>query len=232
VAITKGSFKEKQKIELKTPNYSFISWCDFDLDGDQDLFVFGTDIKVFKNDNLIFSETDIGLGDIRDIIKAEWHDIDKNGYPDIIVLTKSGDNSIVEIKNYNGIFKTDANQNNTIKIGVLTFGCNDLDKHGNLDIVYSKLKGFSDIDFRLLRKMDNIYQDTLLFSSNNLDANNIILKDLNNDNYCDIVNRQVFLNDGNARFNNQSNISQYNNQISLVNDLNNDGYANLDHRYS
>ncbi len=150
----RGNFvKSKNQI----PNLLFSGSCvvaeDFDLDGDLDLFVGGRTIPnvypappqsvLLRNDNGKFTEVNNQyasfLNTLGMVTDAEWHDIDKNGFPDLIVV---GEWMPVTILLNDGKRFVNATLNYGLTETVGWWNCissADLDDDGDVDFVLGNL---------------------------------------------------------------------------------------------
>jgi hypothetical protein len=92
-------------------------WADFDLDGDQDLFLANyTDIdRLYRNDAGVFTDIGLvaGLNDNGPSLGAAWGDMDGDGDPDLCVTGYNGSNRV-----YRNDFSNDHNWLQVVLEGV------------------------------------------------------------------------------------------------------------------
>ncbi|CAH0997129.1 hypothetical protein EMA8858_03266 [Emticicia aquatica] len=148
----KGNFTRDIRFPSIFENGSCVSAADFDNDGDQDLFVGSRMISGkyglnpssnfyindgtgnFKNQSKRFMPEILDLGMITD---AEWSDIDKDGFTDLIVTQDWG--QIVVFKNDKGRKMT---LNNKIKNSEGLWNCikpADIDGDGDIDFIVGNI---------------------------------------------------------------------------------------------
>ena len=122
---------------------SSVAWGDFDRDGDQDMavmgqsFFFGVITRVYKNDNGVFSEANVGAfaptyeGDLM------WVDYNKDGYIDLVVsgLDPNNDPSTIIYENINGQTFTPSLDLTLPDLFSTSMDSGDLDNDGDIDFV-------------------------------------------------------------------------------------------------
>ena len=119
------------------------SWCDYDLDGDLDLFVANTGLQTnfLYNNNGDGTFTRITSGAIVEdgfeSYGASWGDYNGDGYPDLYV-PHSGQNNCLYRNNMNGTFLK-ITYGDLVKDGLRSksSGWGDVDKDGDLDLFVS-----------------------------------------------------------------------------------------------
>lgn len=86
-----------------TGSFRQVSWVDYDIDGDLDLFIGMRDRPnaLFRNDDGRFVDVaaELGIDDSRRTVGAAWFDIDQDGDLDLVVANMDGD--------ANGVFRND-----------------------------------------------------------------------------------------------------------------------------
>jgi|GEM_PF-756643 len=155
------SFIEQTSIALTGIEYSSIAWCDYDLDGYQDILMagtIGTDNYVTKiyhnNGNNSFSEeTEFNLPGVQQGAVA-WGDYNNDSYPDILITGRTADNyyGIAKVyKNNSGVGFTE--QTGIVLEGVIysSAAWGDFDGDGNLDIVITGSEYYNNYRTKIYR---------------------------------------------------------------------------------
>ena len=145
-----------QLITTSIPLFYYYGSCelgDYDNDGDLDILINGGNTKIYKNDNLIFTDINANFYSGSNG-NASWSDYDNDGDLDILLITKSGYISAKTL-----IFRNDGNNIFTniqlniqgVRSGSAIWG--DYDNDGDLDFF---LNGIDDYKlYSLIYRNDN-----------------------------------------------------------------------------
>lgn len=179
-------------------NYGSI-WVDYDMDGDTDLFIAkcrggNSDAKINEihrnNGDGTFDEigTELDLDDPVQTWSSAWGDYDNDGDMDIFIGASSftdGSHKLLE-NNGDGTF-TDVTEGSGIELisgtGIENI-THDFDNDGHLDLLGmggTFMQGNGD----------------LTFTQAEFAPNNGAVGDVNNDGFLDVLNQQIYINDGN-----------------------------------
>ncbi|MDP5169153.1 MAG: FG-GAP-like repeat-containing protein [Bacteroidia bacterium] len=115
-------------------------WCDYDLDGDMDLFVpnYLQSDFFYRNDgggNFTKITTGAFVNTSSSSFGASWGDLNNDGYPDLYVANFKNPNALY-INNGNGTFATISNANvNLLSTNANSSSLADIDNDGDLDIL-------------------------------------------------------------------------------------------------
>lgn len=95
-------------VELPPQRKRSVNWLDFDRDGDLDLFIGsylrrGAPDAVLRNDRGTFRRASVGLGVELNVINSAWADVDRDGWPDQLVV-QSGAPTLL-YRNHHGWFR-------------------------------------------------------------------------------------------------------------------------------
>lgn len=237
------SFSEFQKFKFYGLSYSYVAWADYDKDGDMDLATCGYNVIndsynlfIYVNTGTSFEQS-FSLVGVR-VGSISWGDLNKDGYPDLLICGFTGFEKTTTILLNNGakgfMQRTDIILT-AIQDGKATWA--DIENDGDLDII---LVGKSDNgNIAEIYKNDNgnfTLQSTLNLYG--LKYASLVFDDINNDGLKDLLYigfdntnniTKVYLNGGNGSLVESSDIildgAQWG-SISLI-DGDNDGDNDL-----
>jgi hypothetical protein len=223
-----------------------VSFCDFDGDGWDDITYSstnGNNIYFFKNNNGIFDEIDLGIGNYFRTKQVIWVDYDNDGDKDLFATSISGinqfymnngDMTFSNISATCGLFV-----NNFYSYGA-SFG--DIDNDGDLDVFISNRDDtYENQRTYLYENNDGYFED--ITESAGINMNNELsfctsFFDYNNDGYQDIYlandkyhPNRLYKNNGNSTFSDVSVVSGAGITIdamsTTIGDYNNDGWFDI-----
>ncbi|MFO7890391.1 MAG: T9SS type A sorting domain-containing protein [bacterium] len=174
-----------------------LDWGDFDNDGDSDLVAttVKTNIRVYEYENNSFSRKyNLDCGSQSN--KVCLNDINNDGFVDIIAAKRNG--TVVIFKNSNGSFSETPDFSPSSGHGCMAFDAGDINRDGYSDIV-----AVDDGNLIVYNNVNGHIQDPPEQINNSVPcyAKDILLHDLNNDDYPDLIvsnfnrNDMIFIND-------------------------------------
>jgi Secretion system C-terminal sorting domain/FG-GAP-like repeat len=184
IFVNEGGIINSTPIQLESDRLGFIdlSYGDYDLDGDIDLIATSVidQIKLYENQNGIFTNV-LTIEMEGQSYKVRLCDVNKDEYPDLIVSCRRG--TVAVFYNNNGKYNATPDFS-PVGHGALSFDIADLTNDGWLDIVTS-------VDGKIIiyHNIFGVYSDEALHINDNLDCypRDIVAKDLNKDNYPEIL---------------------------------------------
>ncbi|MBN2214162.1 MAG: VCBS repeat-containing protein [Bacteroidales bacterium] len=129
------------KAGIKPVQESTGIWCDYDSDGDPDIFISGSGHSiVYENTNNLFVDINADIFGLN-YAKASWGDFDQNGLPDLLIAGSYAGGKVTAIFRYNYGKGFTLYDSSFIRITSGDVKCADYDNDNDLDLV---LTGYTD----------------------------------------------------------------------------------------
>ncbi|MCX6301387.1 MAG: FG-GAP-like repeat-containing protein [Bacteroidia bacterium] len=225
------------------PNSAFATWSDFDNDGDLDIFVpVDLGLKIFLNNNSIFSEIPELTTPIKDAYSFSWCDYDTDGNMDFLITGTSG--TYPDFNPASIIYHNDGDNNFQPQEDIALEGVwysssvwGDYDNDGDLDILLTGTNSSSKFTklYRNDGKNSFIEQSDIQLARVYLSS--IAWGDYDNDEDLDILLTgagagrisKIYRNERNNKFNEQTGINLTGVDYGSVawGDYDNDGYLDI-----
>ena len=241
-----NSFTEQTSISLTGVYQGSAAWCDYDNDGDMDIFLSGQSAngavsKIYRNSGSAFSEqTSIQITGVKNS-SAEWGDYDNDGDMDLLLTGVNASNRFTKIYRNNGN-NSFSEQTSISLIGVCDGSAKwgDYDNDGDLDIILTGSSGNNTVTKLYRNNGNNSFSEQSVAALAGAYYSSVDWADYDNDGYLDIfltgasnnypaIKSRIYQNAGNNYFSEQTSISLTNIFFgcSAWGDYDNDGDLDL-----